>query len=74
MPTLDAFSSQIVKLVRAMPDEAILALVRAELGGAASGTAAPNGAPVRVPPAAVADEPGRRQPTAGRSSRRSSAS
>ena len=44
MPNLDAFSSQIVKLVRAMPDEALLALVRQELGVATRGTLAPNGA------------------------------
>ena len=32
MPNIDAFSAQIVKLVREMPDEAILDLVKHQLG------------------------------------------
>jgi len=41
MATLDAFSKQIVKLVRNMPDEAILDLVRNQLGAvSASATSA----------------------------------
>lgn len=58
MATTDAFSAQIVKLVRNMPDEAILALVKNQLG-AITGTAglavAPRrGRPPRIVAAAAA--------------------
>jgi hypothetical protein len=36
MPKLDPFSAQVVQLVRNMPDEAILALVREKLGAAST--------------------------------------
>ena len=38
MARMDAFSQQIVELVRRMPDEAILALVRNQLGGLTGGS------------------------------------
>jgi len=39
MPKLDPFSAQIVQLVRQMPDDAILELVRKQLGGVKAVTA-----------------------------------
>ena len=40
MPKLDAFSAQLVSLVRQMPDEALLALVKNQLAGVDAGAAA----------------------------------
>lgn len=59
MATLDAFSQQIVKLVRSMSDDAILALVKHQLGvgGRAAGKALAGVAVVRPGP-----KPGKRKP------------
>lgn len=48
--TSDAFSAQIVELVRKMPDEAILALVKNQLGAVAAHAAAPVAAAVAAAP------------------------
>jgi hypothetical protein len=63
MANTDAFSAQIVKLVRDLPDEAILALIKNQLGSVTSAsslsTAAPRrrGRPPRAAVAAVAAAP-----------------
>jgi hypothetical protein len=53
MANIDAFSAQIVRLVRQMPDDAILALVKHQLDTVVSGAAVPRG-PGRPPSAAKA--------------------
>jgi len=50
MATSDAFSAQIVELVRKMPDEAILALVKNQLGAVAAHAATPVAAAVAAAP------------------------
>jgi len=59
MPKLDAFSQQIVDLVRQMPDEAILELVKNQLG-ADGGAVAPNGHATRAAVKASPSKPKKR--------------
>lgn len=66
MTTMDAFTAQIVQLVREMPDEAILALVRNQLGavfGVASARAATAPAP-KARPARAKRRSAKRRPAA----------
>lgn len=67
MPNIDAFSAQIVKLVREMPDEAILALVKNQLGALGVSGARPlggrRGRPARAPAADAASTRGKRATT-----------
>jgi hypothetical protein len=51
MPISDAFTKEIVKLVRSMPDEAILALVKHQLGVGSGGAAVSVAAPAAAAPA-----------------------
>ena len=59
MATLDAFSQQIVKLVRSMSDDAILALVKHQLG--VGGRGAGKGLPVVAAASRPGPKPGKRR-------------
>ncbi|HHH31489.1 MAG TPA: hypothetical protein ENK57_24515 [Polyangiaceae bacterium] len=69
MPKLDAFSQQIVDLVRQMPDEAILELVKNQLG--AGGVTSSSSSPARTTGSASAKP--KKRATKKRGGRRTSA-
>ena len=68
MSNLDAFSAEIVRLVREMPDEAILELVKNQLSGVEAAPSLPRraaAAPARSAPARKARAPKRRAKRGG---------